>query len=810
LKTRLSLAPEQLRRTWPHNGLGFETTAQIPPLEGLVGQERAVEALRFGLGMTAPGYNLYVAGPSGTGKTSYTCALVHARAQTRSVPDDWVYVYNFDQPDEPIALPLPPGKAPVFAAQMEELISDVRIAAGRMLSSQEYQARRQEIVQEAQTAIGQVMEELQVTAQEGGFSLTATERGLTPVPMKDGQPLTDEQFAAMSMEDRRAIADQAQPIRQAIASIERRTFAIEKAVQAKLRQLDMLAIGTALKPVVAHLKEGYRTLPRILEWLGRVEEELVGVAVPEDPPIGRAAEEAAVADARGSAAMGRRRVDPLARFKVNTFVCRMEMEGAPVVVETNPTYTNLFGQAEFITTPQSMPIDAVMKIKAGSIHRANGGYLILQAADLLRIPFAWEALKRALSTRQARIEVPGQESRMMPVEIVRPEPIPLDIKVILIGSASIYRLLYAQDEGFRKQFKLRAEFDVVMDANEANLLGYASFISNVCRREGMRHFTADAVARVLEHSHRLAGDQTKLSARFNEVVEVIYEADAWAGLDQSPAVNGEHVRRAVAEQGMRSALPEVRMQEMIQRGTIMVDVDGGTVGQLNGLTVMSLGDFSFGSPSRITARAHMGQKGILHIEREIAMSGQSHSKGVLTLSAFLGDRFAQERPLALSASIAFEQTYVPVDGDSASSTELYALLSALSGVPIDQGIAVTGSVNQRGEIQPIGGANQKIEGFFHVCRTIGLTGRQGVMIPRRNVPNLALAEEVVAAVAAGEFHVWGVDSIEEGIEILTGVSAGERGADGNFPPDSLFGMVDRRLQCMAESLTTWRRGQQGE
>lgn len=447
-----------------------------------------------------------------------------------------------------------------------------------------------------------------------------------------------------------------------------------------------------------------------------------------------------------------------------------------------------------------------MQIKAGAIHRANGGYLLLQAADLLKSPFAWEALKRALANREARIEVPGQETRLLPTEAFRPQPIPLDLKVILIGSAGIYQALFAYDEGFRKQFKLKAEFDVSMEANAKNVQGYAGFVSSVCRREGLRHFTADAVAQVIEHSHRLADDQTKLSARFNEVVEVIYEANAWAAQLGADFVRAVHVQKAIDEKAARSAMPETALQELIQRGTILVDVDGAVVGQVNGLTVMNLGDYAFGSPSRITARVYMGQKGILHIEREIAMSGQIHDKGLFTLSAFLGDRFAQTRPLALSASIAFEQTYVPVDGDSASSTELYSLLSALAEVPIDQGIAVTGSVNQRGQVQPIGGVNEKIEGFYRVCCSLGLTGRQGVMIPARNVPNLMLSEEVVEAVQSGRFHVWAVNTVEEGIEVLTGVPAGQREEGSGFTPGSVFDRVDQRLAAFSERLQNWSRG----
>ena len=686
---------------------------------------------------------------------------------------------------------------------MEAFVDDAHLAARRSLESQEYHRRREEMVRQTRSGIAALVEELERKAREDGFAITNTERGLRPIPLRDGKPMTEEMFDSLTAEEQRRISDRADQVQSAIAAVGRQTFEIEKAVQAELKELDSSTASAALAPVVHRVKQQYREIPRLVEWLERVEQELVGHSLTDERPQ-RPVDEAAAAE---MAVLGRnrRRLDPMARFRVNLFVDRQQSRGAPVVVETNPTYANLFGKAEFVTSGESQSEGGVMHIKAGALHRANGGYLVLQASDLLRHSHTWEALKRALSNKEARIEVPGLENRVVPVEVIRPEPIPLDVKVILIGSSGLYQMLYAYDDGFRKQFKLKAEFDIDMEASSHHVRGYAQFVSRVCRRERLKHFTAEAVARVLEHSHRLAEDQLKLSARFNEAVEVIYEANAWAAREGSGMVDALHVERAVHEKWNRSALPERNLQEMIHRGTILVDVDGGVAGQVNGLTVMSLGDYRFGSPSRITAKVYMGQKGILHIEREIAMSGQIHDKGVLTLSAFLGDRFAQNKPLALSASIAFEQTYVPVDGDSASSTELYALLSALSGVPIDQGIAVTGSVNQQGEVQPIGGVNEKIEGFFRVCRTLGLTGRQGVMIPRRNLPNLVLAPEVVDAVADGKFHIWAVSSIEEGIEILTGRLAGEREADGRYTPGSLFDLVDRRIESLAQQMRHWYR-----
>ena len=811
MQDRFAVPLHQLRRNWDPEAFAFATTDPVPELDGLIGQERAVSALHFGLSLRSPGYHIFVAGPSGTGKTSYSRSVVEAHAAPQPSPQDWVYVHNFDRPDEPIALALAPGGAPAFAREMDELVQDCRKAAERALATREHQSRREELVRSGRMQVAQVMAQLESIARDSGFALSQTPHGVVPVPVVEGQPMTEEQFSGMSQAARLEISERGHRLREIIAEATRQAWELEKQVRESLAQLDTEVASAAVTPIVDKLRATYADRPKVVQWLNRVARELVGHALPS---AGTAADETAAALMEAEAGTEedeeveeapppRRRIDPFERFRVNVFVHQSKATGAPVVYESNPTYFNLFGKAELVPTPDGNTSSGVLDLKAGALQRANGGYLIVQAADLLRAPAAWEALKRALTTREVRVEVPDQENRIFSVVMIRPQPIPLDVKVILIGSAGIYRALYTQDEGFRKLFKIKAEFDDAMPANEANLRGYARFIRQLCQREGLRHLTAAAMAQVVEHSHRLAEDQTKLSARFNEVIEVIYEANAWAEAEGSPEVDAAHIERAIAEKKARASLPEERMVEMIERGTIMVDVDGAVVGQVNGLTVMSLGDYSFGSPSRITARVYTGSKGILHIEREIDMTGQIHDKGLYTLTGFLGDRFAQDKPLNFSASIAFEQTYVPVDGDSASSTELYALLSALADLPIDQGIAVTGSVNQRGQVQPIGGVNEKIEGFYRVCKLLGLTGRQGVMIPRQNLPNLMLSEEVVAAVANGQFHVWAVSSIEEGIEMLTGVPAGTRGPDGKYTPGSVFDRVDRRIEALVRNLANW-------
>lgn len=798
MRTRLAVAASQLRRTWDPGRLGFATTAELPELEGLVGQEQAVRALGFGLSLRSPGYNIYVAGPAGTGKTSYTSSLVRARAAGEPPAQDWVYVHNFDRPDEPLAIALPPGTGTSLVKAMEEIISDAQRIAARAIAGPEHQGRRDELLRAAQQQTEQAMLELEQLASAHDFGLTHTDHGIVPVPLRNGQPMTGEEFDSLSAEERREITARAKEIQRAVAEASRRAWEVEKAVRAELQRLDREVTGGALSPMIEGLKARFPGIPALAAWLNRMAVELIDPAIPSRG--------AADADADAGLPLRRRRpADPFARFRVNLLVANDPAGGAPVVIEPNPTYVNLFGKAEYVAEDDE-PGNRHLQIKAGAVHRANGGYLILQAADVLASPTAWDALKRALSMREARIEAPGAENRLLPVALLRPQPIPLNLKVILIGSAQLYHALYAVDESFRKQFKFRAEFEVAMEANEQNVAGYAGFIARVCRRERLRDMTAAGVAQVLSHSHRLSEDQTKLSARFNEVVEVIYEADAWAALQGSPVVDAEHVRQAIQAKAERSSLPERHLLEQIRRGTLLIDVSGRVVGQVNGLTVMQRGDYRFGSPRRITARVFIGQKGVLHIEREVALSGQIHDKGLLTLTGYLGDRFGQDKPLAFSASITFEQSYMPIDGDSASVAELIALLSALADVPVDQSIAVTGSVNQRGEIQPIGGVNEKIEGFFRVCAELGLTGRQGVVIPRQNLHNLMLTDDVVAAVEQGRFHVWAIDTIEEGIELLTGLPAGERGADGRYTAGSLFDRVDSRIRRLARQYAYWRGG----
>lgn len=800
MKTRCAVPLEKLRRVYDPAELDFRSTAETQPLDGLVGQERAVRALELGLGMRNPGYNIFVAGPAGTGKTSYSRSVACRKAEGRPMAADWVYVHNFENADEPRALSLPAGMGPELARDVDELVADARTAVPRALHSKEHTEQKEALVAQARQQMQQVVVGLETAARSQGFALRQTEQGMVPVPLIAGQPLTAEIVSQMDDDTRRQWEVKAEEVRESIAAAGQQMWELEKSVQEGLAQLDRELARTTLAPVVARVRRRYQGLPEVEAHLDRLAAEILAhLELFRRHEDGEGGEPPMVPTMIPGlpVPIKMRRADPLARFHVNVFVTRTE-QGCPVVVETNPTYQNLFGKVELAGTGGDA--FAVSRIKAGATHRANGGFLILQALDLLQAPFAWDALKRALANSEARIEPAGQEMRAVPIETLRPEPIPLDLKVILIGSPMIYYTLYGMDEGFRKLFKVKAEFDYDMPATPENVRGYCQFMGDICRRDGLLHLDGGAAARVLEYSHRLADDQAKLSARFGEVVEVIYEANAWAEANHHHQITAADVEQALREKTARSSQREERQRELMERGVILVDTDGVTVGQVNGLTVLSVGDYSFGAPSRITARTYMGEQGILHIEREIHMSGQIHDKGVLTLTGYLGGKFAQDKPLSLSASVAFEQTYGPVDGDSASSTELYALLSALAEVPIDQGIAVTGSVNQHGQVQPIGGVNQKVEGFYEVCKVRGLTGRQGVLIPGQNVPNLMLSTEVAAAVEAGRFHIWAVGAIEEGIEILTGLPAGVLAADGRWTAGSVFERVDTRLTRLAHDL----------
>ncbi len=792
IRARRRVSAEQVRWTCRPESLTFNTTDDLPIGESIVGQERGVRAIDFGLTVPQPGYNIFVSGPVGTGRNTYSLSKVTKIAAGRSAPSDWIYVHNFAQPDQPLAISLPAGEGVRFRREVERLVDDLKDAIRKLFASETFEARRSGVVQQFEQQANAIWRDLEQEARRQGFALQRTPVGIATVPISPaGEALTDEQLAQLTAAHRQELERRHRALQETVGDATRKVRSIEREAKDAVQELERSAALSVASGAMDTLKQAYAGHPRIVEWLERFLADVVerhddfkdeGEQAPAPLPF-----------------FPQRRTE-FTRYRVNQLIDNSESKGAPVILEPNPTYYNLFGKAEYRGEFGAMVTDFTM-IKPGALHRANGGYLILQARDLLTSPLSWEALKRALKPpSMIRIENIGEQYGLMPTATLRPEPIPLDLKVIVIGATLVYHLLYQYDDDFAKLFKIKADFDIDMERTDAGMVEYAQAIGTICRRQGLLPFDRGAVSRTLEQSARIAGDQHRLSMRFNEMIDVIYEASAWAKSEGASIVSADHVRRAIDEQVRRSNRIEERIRDLIRDGQLLVTVDGGTRGQVNGLSVLMLGDYAFGRPARITARAFVGGRGVINIEREIQMSGRIHSKGVFTLGAYLGARFAQHRPLSLNASITFEQTYEEVEGDSASSTELYALLSDLSGLPIDQGIAVTGSVNQKGEIQPIGGVNEKIEGYYYVCKTLGLTGRQGVVIPHQNLRNLMLNEEVTGAIRDGRFQVWAVRTIDEGIEILTGTPAGEADADGNYPEGTVNSLVTQRLGELADRL----------
>ncbi|KKM09208.1 ATP-dependent protease [Clostridiales bacterium PH28_bin88] len=787
------LTSEQLRRTCDPETFPFETTAELEPFQGIIGQQRAAQAMEFGLKVQRPGYNIYIAGAIGSGRVSYARSAVRQMASTEPVPDDWCYVFNFQKPSQPKALSLPAGMGSVFRQDMEELVEDLRMEIPKAFEGDDYDKQKNELFKEFQEKSGLYLEQLNQIATEQGFTLKRTSTGFATIPMVDGKAISPEEYEQLEAEIKEELERRSNEIQLKGMEIIRRIQQAEKATKEKIKELENRIALFAVGPLIDDLGEKYGDFPQVIEYLEDVKDDVLSNL---STFRGEEEEQTTLPWVR------RMRENALMKYQVNLLIDNRENQGAPVVVEPNPTYYNLVGRIEHENEWGVLVTDFTM-IKPGALHKANGGYLIIHAKDVLNNPGSWEALKRVLKTREVRIENMGEHYGLIAMATSKPEPIPVNVKVVLIGSLFLYHLLHQYDEDFKKLFKIKADFDTDMIRDADNTYELAGFISALCRREGLRHFHRRAVARVVEYSSRLAEDQRRLTTCFNEIVELLYEADAWAASEGSEIVDHCHVAKAFTEKRLRSNLYEEKLHELMAEGTILLDTAGEVVGQVNGLSVLTVGDYTFGRPTRITAATFLGERGVAHIERETKMSGNIHSKGVLIISGYLGAKYAQETPLALSASLCFEQLYEGIDGDSASSAELYALLSSLSGLPIKQGIAVTGSVNQKGEIQPVGGVTAKVEGFFHLCKNRGLTGEQGVIIPRQNVVNLNLSEELIEAVAKGKFHLYAVGTVDEGIEILTGVPAGVRRKNGTYPKGSVHYRVIKTLKKYVSRMTAF-------
>ena len=787
------LAAEMLYRRCDAAKFNFKSTADLEELSEFVGQDRALQAVQFGVGIQQQGFNLFLLGPAGTGKHRTVRAFLSKRAAREASPDEWCYVNNFEKPDTPRALRLPPGSGVRLREDMRHLVDDLRSTIPSAFESENYRARKHVIEQEIKEKQEKAFEEVQQQGATKDIALLRTPSGFVLAPMRKGEVLGPEDFEKMPSSEHAAIQGAMTEMQEKLHAVLHQMPRYEQEGRRRVRQLNNEVATFAVEHLIEELRKKYRELPEVVTFLAQVQQDVIDnveefLAPPEHP---------LAALIGGAVDYGRKGSAFFRRYRVNVLVDHSGNQGAPVVYEDHPTYQNLIGQVEYMAHLGALSTDFNL-IRPGALHRGNGGYLILEAHQLLLQPFAWDALKRALRSSQIRIESPGQMLGLVNAASLEPEPIPLNLKVVLVGDRLLYYLLCAYDPEFAELFKVAADFDEQMDRDSHSDLLYARIIATIARQEGLLGFAPGAVARIIERSSRLAGDSEKLLIHRRTLADLLRESDYWARAAGKPLVNAEDVQRAIDAQIYRGDRVRKRLLEEVLHGTILIDTQGQKTGQVNGLSVIELAPFAFGRPSRITARIRMGKGEVIDIEREVELSGPIHSKGVLILSAFLGARYATLHPLSLSASLVFEQSYGAVEGDSASSAELYALLSALSGLPIKQSLAVTGSVNQYGQVQAIGGVNEKIEGFFDLCKAREHFGEQGVIIPAANVRHLMLRQDVVEAVRSGQFRIYAVETIDQGIEILTGVPAAERDTSGKFPEGSVNARVEACLVDLAQ------------
>jgi lon-related putative ATP-dependent protease len=691
--------------------------------------------------------------------------MTEEKAAEMEQPKDILYVFNFSEPEEPRVMRVPAGMGNDLKNDMDKIIEELQEEIPRAFEGEEYEKERKEILNEYQPKSNKLMQEFESSAKERGFLLQNTSQGLVPVPIdEDGEPISREDFQEMDEDKKEEIRNESQKIQNEISQVMREIRSIKEKAQDELSALEKKIGISIVQPIICHLKNQYEDCEEIADYLEEVQDDIVD-------NIDRFRNENDNNQQNPFLAMQQNDDGSFfVRYQINIFVNNSKTDGAPVIYEKNPTYYNLFGKIEGKSQFGTITTNFTM-IRSGSLHRANGGFLIVHAKDLLTNPFCWDTLKRALINQEITVENIGEQYRSVPIITLKPEAVELDLKIIMIGSPYIYYLLYNYDDEFSELFKIKADFDTEMTRNKENIAKFADFISSVIKRDQLKEFSSGAVAAMIDFSSRLTGDREKLSTKFNEIIEILYESDVWADSYGEEVVSASSVKKAIDEKEMRSNLLEEKIQEQIDRDHLLLDVSGQEVGQINGLSVYQAGNYSFGRPARITARSYLGKEGVINIEREAKMSGRIHSKGVMILTGYLGGKYAQKTPLSLTASIAFEQSYGGVDGDSATCAEVVALLSSLSGMPIRQDIAITGSMNQKGVIQPIGGVNEKIEGFFKVCQAKGLTGEQGVIIPQRNLDNLMLEEEVIAAVENKEFNLYSIEEIDQALEIMLGEEA---------------------------------------
>ena len=796
------LKASQVYRVCDLGSLNVDSTDDLTPCEDFIGQQRAVDAIMFGLGMEYGEYNIYLAGPTGVGKSTTIETILDRIAKDKTTPGDWCYVYNFQNPNEPKAINLPTGRGRIFKKDMDEFVQVLKTDIPTAFESKEFEEQRQNIMNEFQRKKNNLFEELQKKGAESQIQVQFSPTGIITIPLVEGKPVTQESYPTLDDATKEEIQARKEKIDNLVAESLKTARKIESEAGEKIKELEKRVALFSVGQIIETLREKYTSFPKVIDYLDQMQKNIlenIDIFLPEkNVPQG------------GMPFMGRGPQQPAPQFteyKVNVVIDNSLTQGAPVIFETNPTYNNLFGSIEKEVRFGAMFTDFTM-IQSGSLAKANGGYIVLEILDMFKYPFIWDALKKAIENEELRIEDIYQQYGISGPVGIRPEPIELDVKVILAGNSYMYQMLYSHDEDFRKLFKVKADFDSVVDRNDETISQYSCFIRTICDRDKLKSFDRSGIERVIEYSSRLSGDQNKLSVQLGSITKILKEADYWSRIEgDEGATRREHVEKAIEEKVYRSNMVEEKIQESIAKGVIMVDTEGMVTGQINGLAVYNMGDYAFGKPSRITCETYMGTEGLVNIERRAKMSGNIHDKGVLILSGYIGSNYAQKAPLSLSASIGFEQTYEMIDGDSASAAELIVLFSSLSGVPVKQSLAITGSVNQKGQIQPIGGVNEKIEGFFEVCKAKGLTGEQGVVIPFQNVKNLMLKKTVVEAIKAGKFHIYPVETIEQAAETMTGKHAGKRGDSGKFKRGTINYLVDKKLREFAEDYRKFGRPQ---
>lgn len=789
----MKLSPSDLYNKCAPDQFSFVTTDDVTMPVGTIGQERALKSLDFGLEVDSQGFNIFALGETGTGKMTTLMTMLNEKASHEKVPDDWCYVHNFKNPDVPIAIPLDPGRGHVFHKDMDDFVKAIRLDISKAFESKEYEKQRSKIMEEFQQKQNELFSKLEQEAREKGFSIKRGVAGILIVPLKkDGEePLTPDEFAKLDEKTKKEMEKTGKSLQERLNEVFRAVRDTEKFVHEMLSKLEKAIAYDALHPHIENLKAKYKGNDKVQAFLDDAREDILThldeFKTTEEQPS-------------PLPFMKMPKQEPsFVRFTVNLIVDNSQTKGAPIVFESNPTYLNLFGRIENKLLYGMATTDFTM-IRAGSVHRANGGYLVIDALDLLRNTFSYEALKRAIKNREIRIEDVLEQYRMISIAGMKPDAIPLNTKVILKGNPNLYYLLHNLDPEYGQLFKVKADFDSRMARTDENIQKYAAFIASCQKEERLLPVDRSGVAAMVEFGSRMADQQDKLSTRFSSIADLTRESHYWAKKDGASFIRADHVKQAIDEKVFRVNRIEERLREATLEDTLIVDTAGAKAGQINGLAVMDMGDYMFGKPSRITTRTYVGKAGIVNIERETKMSGKIHDKAIFIIASFLGSRYGAKKPISLTASITFEQLYDGIEGDSATCAEVYALLSSISGVPIKQGFAVTGSMDQNGDVQPIGGVNQKLEGFFDLCKSRGLDGSHGAIIPKRNVKNLMLKQEVVDAVNDGKFAIYAIERVEEGLEILTGMTVGEMQPDGSYPENTLNSLVVKRLTELSDVL----------